>query len=81
MTLQSVLEDIQKRPGTGELIPIIDPVSEEQIGEFTDCGPEFVDEAVARAKSSFEAGVWSGLPGRERANPVAHCRPDRRAHR
>lgn len=67
MTLQSVLEDIQKRPGTGELIPIIDPVSEEQIGEFTDCGPEFVDEAVARAKSSFEAGVWSGLPGRERA--------------
>lgn len=67
MTLQSVLEDIQKRPGTGELIPIIDPVSEEQIGEFTHCGPEFVDEAVARAKSSFEAGVWSGLPGRERA--------------
>lgn len=67
MTLQSVLEDIQKRPGTGELIPIIDPVSEEQIGEFTDCGPEFVDEAVACAKSSFEAGVWSGLPGRERA--------------
>lgn len=67
MTLQSVLEDIQKRPGTGDLIPIIDPVSEEQIGEFTDCGPEFVDEAVARAKSSFEAGVWSGMPGRERA--------------
>ncbi len=67
MTLQSVLEDIRKRPGTGDVIPIIDPVSEEQIGEFTDCGPEFVDEAVARAKSSFESGVWSGLPGRERA--------------
>ena len=32
-----------------------------------DCGPEAVDEAVARAKSSFESGVWSGLPGRERA--------------
>jgi aldehyde dehydrogenase (NAD+) len=67
MTLQSVLEDIQKRPGAGELIPIIDSVSEEQIGELTDCGPEFIDEAVARAKSSFESGVWSGLPGRERA--------------
>ncbi|MUL68087.1 betaine-aldehyde dehydrogenase [Mycobacterium sp. CBMA 234] len=70
MTLQSVLEDIQKRPGTGELIPIIDPVTEEQIGEFTDCGPGFVDEAVARAKSSFESGVWSGLPGRERAKTL-----------
>lgn len=67
MTLQSVLEDIQKRPGTGDLIPIIDPVSEEQIAEFRDCGPEAVDEAVARAKASFEAGVWSGMPGRERA--------------
>jgi len=67
MTLQSVLEDIEKRPGTGDLIPIIDPVSEEQIGQFTDCGAEYVDDAVARAKSSFEAGVWSGLPGRERA--------------
>jgi acyl-CoA reductase-like NAD-dependent aldehyde dehydrogenase len=67
MTLQSVLEDIQKRPGTGDVIPIIDPVTEEQITEFRDCGPEAVDEAVARAKSSFESGVWSGLPGRERA--------------
>ena len=67
MTLQSVLEDIQKRPGTGDVIPIIDPVTEEQIAEFRDCGPEAVDDAVARAKASFEAGVWSGLPGRERA--------------
>ena len=67
MTLQTVLDDIQKRPGTGEVIPIIDPVTEEQLTEFTDCGPEAVDEAVARAKASYEAGVWAGLPGRERA--------------
>ena len=67
MTLQSVLEDIQKRPGTGDVISIINPVTEEQLTEFRDCGPEAVDEAVARAKASYEAGVWSGLPGRERA--------------
>jgi aldehyde dehydrogenase (NAD+) len=54
MTLQSVLEDIQKRPGTGDVIPIIDPVSEEQIGEFIDFGPEIVNEAVATAKSCAE---------------------------
>lgn len=67
MTVQAVLDELRKRPGTGEVIPIIDPVTEEQITEFTDCGPEAVDVAVARAKESFEAGVWSELPGRERA--------------
>lgn len=65
--LQSVLDDLQNRPGSGELIPVINPVTEEQIAEFTDCGTDAVDEAVARAKASYEAGVWAGLPGRERA--------------
>ncbi|WP_327116705.1 aldehyde dehydrogenase family protein [Nocardia sp. NBC_01730] len=67
MTVQSILDEIQKRPGTGEVIPIIDPVTEEQITEFTDCGEEAVNEAVARARAAFESGVWRGLPGRERA--------------
>ena len=49
------------------MISIINPVTEEQLTEFTDCGAEAVDEAVARAKASYEAGVWAGLPGRERA--------------
>jgi phenylacetaldehyde dehydrogenase len=67
MTLQTVLDDIRKRPGSGEVIPIIDPVTEEQITEFTDGGADAVNEAVARARASFESGVWHGLPGRERA--------------
>src|SRR3984885_2668532 len=67
MTLQTGLDDIRKRPGTGEVITVINPATEEHITEFTDCGEEAVDEAVARAKASFEAGVWSQLPGRERA--------------
>src|SRR6202007_2401929 len=67
MTLQAVLDDIRKRPGTGEVIPIIDPVTEEPITEFTDCGEDAVNEAVARAKASCQAGAWAGLPGRERA--------------
>ena len=48
-------------------LPVIDPATEETITEFTDCGEEAVNEAVARAKASFESGVWSQLPGRERA--------------
>src|SRR6201992_1138911 len=67
MTLQAVLDELRKRPGSGDVIAVTDPATEEQITEFTDCGQEAVDEAVARAKASFEAGVWSQLPGRERA--------------
>ena len=67
MKLQTVLDDIQKRPGTGEVIPVFDPSTEEQITEFKDCGQEAVNDAVARAKDSFESGVWRGLPGSERA--------------
>jgi phenylacetaldehyde dehydrogenase len=67
MTVQSVLDEIRQRPGTGEVIPIIDPVTEEQITEFTDCGTDAVDDAVARAKASAESGVWKGLAGAERA--------------
>jgi acyl-CoA reductase-like NAD-dependent aldehyde dehydrogenase len=70
MTLQAVLDDIRKRPGSGDVIQVIDPTTEEPITEFTDCGPEAVDEAAARAKASFEAGVWSQLPGRERAKII-----------
>ncbi len=65
--LQTVLDEIRERPGTGDIIPIIDPVTEEQITEFTDCGENAVNEAVARAKASYQSGVWSDLPGRERA--------------
>jgi phenylacetaldehyde dehydrogenase len=67
MTVQAVLDEIRERPGTGDVIPIIDPATEEQLTEFTDCGTEAVNEAVARAKASAESGVWRGKPGGERA--------------
>jgi acyl-CoA reductase-like NAD-dependent aldehyde dehydrogenase len=70
MALQELLDDLRKRPGSGDVISVIDPATEETITEFTDCGADAVDEAVAAAKSSFEAGVWSQLPGRERAKVI-----------
>src|SRR4029077_5695202 len=48
-------------------IAVIDPATEEQVTEFRDCGPEAVNDAAARAKASFESGVWRGLPPSERA--------------
>jgi phenylacetaldehyde dehydrogenase len=67
MTVQSVLDEVRERPGTGDVIPIFDPSTEEQIGQFTDCGTEAVNEAVANAKASAESGIWSGKPDYERA--------------
>jgi aldehyde dehydrogenase (NAD+) len=67
MTVASVLEEISRFPGSGEVIPVIDPSTEEQLTEFTDGGAAAVDEAVARARAAFESGSWRGLPGRERA--------------
>ena len=61
-TVQAVLDEISDRPGTGDVIPVFDPSTEEQISQFTDCGPEAVNAAVARAKASAESGVWSGKP-------------------
>ncbi|MGC5255603.1 aldehyde dehydrogenase family protein [Gordonia sp. DT218] len=67
MTVQSVLDEIRDLPGTGEVIPIVDPATEEQITEFTDVGPEAVDNAVAQAKKAADSGVWSGVPDYDRA--------------
>jgi len=67
MTVQSVIDDLAKRPGTGEVIPVIDPATEEQITEFRDAGPEAVDEAVAAAKTAYQSGVWTDIPARQRA--------------
>ncbi|OBI09515.1 betaine-aldehyde dehydrogenase [Mycolicibacter nonchromogenicus] len=67
MSVQTVLDDIRKVPGTGDLIPIIDPATEEQLTEFTDCGPEAVNDAVARAKATAESGVWSQMADYDRA--------------
>jgi aldehyde dehydrogenase (NAD+) len=67
VSIQSILEELRNRPGSGGVIPIVDPATEEVIVEFKDCGEDAVNAAVARAKASFEAGVWSELPGRARA--------------
>jgi phenylacetaldehyde dehydrogenase len=66
-TVQAVIDEIRERPGTGDVIPVFDPSTEEQIAEFTDCGTAAVNDAVARAKASAESKIWSGKPDHERA--------------
>jgi len=49
-----------------ETIAVYDPSTEQQIGEISDGGASAVDEAVARARDSFEAGLWHGKTPSER---------------
>jgi aldehyde dehydrogenase (NAD+) len=48
------------------IIPVFDPSTEEQIGEIRDGGARAVDQAVARAREAFDAGLWRNKPPAER---------------
>jgi aldehyde dehydrogenase (NAD+) len=63
-TVDDMARSDEQRSST---IPVIDPVSEEQIGEITDGGAPAVDEAVARARASFDAAIWHGKTPSDRA--------------
>ena len=67
MNLQSVVKGLEAVGGSGETIAVVDPATEDRIVEFRDGGRSAVDDAVTRARASFEQGVWRDLPARERA--------------
>ncbi|MBD0021770.1 aldehyde dehydrogenase family protein [Gordonia pseudamarae] len=67
MTVQDVLDELRDVPGTGATIPVVSPVTEELITEFTDAGPDAVNAAVARAKETADSRVWAGKADYERA--------------
>ncbi|MET8651356.1 aldehyde dehydrogenase family protein [Nocardia aurea] len=50
------------------IIPVYDPSTEEQIAEVVDSDRKAVDAAVARARETFESGVWRKLPAAHRAD-------------
>jgi acyl-CoA reductase-like NAD-dependent aldehyde dehydrogenase len=49
------------------LVPVFNPSTEEQIAEVADADQAAVDAAVARARETFESGVWRKLPAARRA--------------
>jgi acyl-CoA reductase-like NAD-dependent aldehyde dehydrogenase len=49
-------------------IPVFNPSTEELIGEVPDADKAAVDRAVARARETFEAGVWRKMPATRRAD-------------
>jgi phenylacetaldehyde dehydrogenase len=53
-------------PAGGATLPVIDPGLGTTLGTVAASGPEDVDQAVARARSSFDDGVWARLSGARR---------------
>ncbi|MET9491194.1 aldehyde dehydrogenase family protein [Nocardia sp. NPDC006630] len=53
--------------GSG-IIPVFNPSTEKQIAEVVDSDQAAVDAAVARARETFESGVWRKLPAAHRAD-------------
>jgi acyl-CoA reductase-like NAD-dependent aldehyde dehydrogenase len=49
------------------VIAVFNPSSEDQIGEVVDSDQATVDAAVARARKTFDSGVWRKLPAKRRA--------------
>jgi acyl-CoA reductase-like NAD-dependent aldehyde dehydrogenase len=50
------------------IIPVFNPSTEQQIAEVVDSDQATVDAAVARARETFESGVWRKAPASHRAN-------------
>jgi len=48
-------------------VPVFNPSTEEQIAEVPHSDQSAVDAAVARARETFESGVWRKLPAQQRA--------------
>jgi phenylacetaldehyde dehydrogenase len=67
VTVEATIEGLRGRPGGGEAIPIIDPVTEQEITQFADGGAAAVGDAVARARETFQSGVWHQKPQSEQA--------------
>ncbi|MCB0927489.1 MAG: aldehyde dehydrogenase family protein [Mycolicibacterium insubricum] len=59
--------DIDSTVESSGIIPVFNPSNEEQIAEVPDSDRATVDAAVARARETFESGVWRKLPAQHRA--------------
>ena len=68
MSDAAAIEMKPPKSGASEMIPVFNPSTEERIGEVIDSDKAAVDRAVARARETFEAGVWRLMPATRKAD-------------
>lgn len=86
--LQSLVEPLGmlvngewRRAATGVTYPLINPATGEPLSEVPDATPTDVDEAVAAARATFDAGTWRNLPAASRQDVLHRCAEALRQHR
>jgi aldehyde dehydrogenase (NAD+) len=55
-------------PSSGEVLPVISPVTEDVVMTFAEAKATDVDRAVAAAREAFDTGPWPRLSAAERAD-------------
>jgi phenylacetaldehyde dehydrogenase len=63
-----VSDSVDTEVRSSGIVPVFNPSTEEQIAEVPDSDQAAVDAAVARARETFESGVWRKLPAQQRAD-------------
>jgi aldehyde dehydrogenase (NAD+) len=69
MPRRTIMSDVAEleAPAQSSIIEVFNPSTEERIGEVVDADKAAVDRAVARARETFEKGVWKNLTATRRA--------------
>ncbi len=62
----TIIDPVVESRSSG-IVQVFNPSTEEQIAEVPDSDQAAVDAAVARARETFESGVWRKLPAQHRA--------------
>lgn len=60
------IDGISLPPGSGHVMPVIYPATEEQVSELEEADAAVVDRAVMAARGAFEHGSWPRMPVAER---------------
>jgi acyl-CoA reductase-like NAD-dependent aldehyde dehydrogenase len=55
------------KPLDGGLVEVVNPTTEEPIGQAALAGPADIDRAVRAARDAFDSGPWAASPAPERA--------------
>ncbi|HEV8599570.1 MAG TPA: aldehyde dehydrogenase family protein [Gemmatimonadales bacterium] len=67
-------------PHSGHRIEVINPATQERIGQVGDGNASDVDAAVAAARRAFESAPWNGMTGQERGRILFRLAQSVREH-
>jgi betaine-aldehyde dehydrogenase len=68
LELKNYIDGKWQASSSNEVIPVINPATQEIIAKAPRATKEDTERAISVAKAAFESGIWSGLTAQERAS-------------